>query len=87
MPAPLPTPETRWRCTQCGNLTRFDVTRTSRVREYVHLDLSGEPQVEEREVLAESLDEVRCRWCQGVDTVELVPRPDAGGPLPDPASA
>ena len=23
---PLPTATTRWRCTSCGNLTRFDVT-------------------------------------------------------------
>jgi hypothetical protein len=22
------------------------------------------------------LESVRCRWCDGVDTVELVPRPD-----------
>ncbi|MDQ1614640.1 MAG: hypothetical protein QOJ60_579, partial [Actinomycetota bacterium] len=33
------TPQTRWRCARCGNLTRFDVTRRSRVREFVHLDL------------------------------------------------
>ncbi|MGW3805034.1 hypothetical protein ACWD63_31455, partial [Streptomyces clavifer] len=31
----------RWRCTLCGNLTRFDVTRSSKVVEYVHLDLAG----------------------------------------------
>ncbi len=34
---PLPTDSTRWRCTLCGNLTRFDVTRSSKVVEYVHL--------------------------------------------------
>ena len=83
MPVPLPTPQTRWRCAQCGNLTRFDVTRSSRVREYVHLDLSGEPTVEESEVLVERIEQVRCRWCQAVDAVELVPRPDAGGPVDD----
>ena len=75
---PLPTSTTRWRCTRCGNLTRFDVTRSSRVREFVHVDLAGEQVVEERDVLAESLESVRCRWCDGVDTVELVPRPDDG---------
>lgn len=85
MPVPLPTSDTRWRCTQCGNLTRFDVVRSSRVREYVHLDLAGEPQVEEREVLAEAVEEVRCRWCQGVDTVELVPRPAGGSGAETPA--
>lgn len=72
---PAPTPTTRWRCRQCGNLTRFDVTRTARTREFLHVDLSGEPVVEEREVLAEDLESVRCRWCDGVDTVELVHRP------------
>ncbi len=79
---PLPTSTTRWRCTRCGNLTRFDVTRTSRVQEFVHVDLSGEQVVEEREVLAEQVESVRCRWCDGVGTVELVPRP-ADGPTDD----
>ena len=60
---------------QCGNLTRFDVTRRSRVREFLHVDLAGEPTVEEREVLDEVVESVRCRWSDGLDTVELVARP------------
>jgi len=40
----MPTATTRWRCSRCGNLTRFDVTRSTRAREYVHLDLAGEPE-------------------------------------------
>lgn len=76
--APLPTPQSRWRCSRCGNLTRFDVTRSSRVREFVHVDLAGEPTVEEREVLDDVVEQVRCRWCDGSDDVELVPRPAAG---------
>jgi hypothetical protein len=72
---PLPTPTTRWRCRQCGNLTRFDVTRTARTREFLHVDLSGEAATEEREVLDERIEAVRCRWCDGLDTVELVDRP------------
>lgn len=75
MPVPVPTAETRWRCTLCGNLTRFDVTRSSKVTEYVHLDLAGEPRVEERDVVSETLESVRCRWCNAVDQVELVDRP------------
>jgi hypothetical protein len=74
---PRPTASTRWRCSQCGNLTRFDLTRRTRVREYLHVDLSGEPAVEEQEVLEEVIESVRCRWCDGVGTVELVPRPAA----------
>ncbi|MDX6287958.1 MAG: hypothetical protein QOG53_3443 [Frankiales bacterium] len=73
---PAPTPTTRWRCTLCGNLTRFDVTRTTRATEFVHLDLAGEPNVEEREVLADSIEHVTCRWCNAVDQVELIDRPD-----------
>lgn len=72
-----PDDSTRWRCAQCGNLTRFDVTRTTRLREYVHVDLAGESRVEERDVLADVIEHVTCRWCTGVDTVEVVPRPDA----------
>ncbi|WP_055586039.1 hypothetical protein [Peterkaempfera griseoplana] len=78
MPVPLPTPGTRWRCTLCGNLTRFDVTRASRVKEFIHLDLAGESRVEEREVLSETVEAVQCRWCNAVDQVELVDRPGAG---------
>jgi hypothetical protein len=78
---PVPTSDTRWRCTQCGNLTRFDVTRRTRVREFLHVDLAGEPAVEEREVLDEVVEGVRCRWCDGVGTVELVPRPAAADPV------
>lgn len=76
MSVPLPTPTTRWRCTSCGNLTRFDVTRTSRVTEYVHLDLAGRSEVEERTVHGDVVEQVRCRWCDAVDRVELVPRAD-----------
>jgi len=76
MPVSWPTPSTRWRCTLCGNLTRFDAVRTTRAREFVHQDLSGAATVEDREVLEETVLDVRCRWCNGVDTVELVPRPD-----------
>jgi hypothetical protein len=77
VPVPLPDATTRWRCTQCGNLTRFDVNRSVRSEEYVHVDLSGEPIVEERRVIAESVESVRCRWCNGLNTVELVARPGA----------
>ena len=77
MPVAQPGPDTRWRCALCGNLTRFDVVRTVRAEEYVHVDLSGRPVVEEREVLADDAERVTCRWCGGVDSVEVVARPDA----------
>lgn len=67
----------RWRCGGCGNLTRFDVTRTSRTTEYWHFDLSGEHQVEEQRVLDESIGSVTCRWCGRADAIELVDRATA----------
>jgi hypothetical protein len=75
VPVPPNTDSTRWRCTLCGNLTRFDVTRTTRTREFLHLDLAGAPTVEEREVLNDSIEHVTCRWCNAVDAVELIDRP------------
>lgn len=77
MALPMPTSTTRWRCGQCGNLTRFDVVRSSRVREYLHFSLAGAAETEEREVLSEAVEQVTCRWCGGAETVEVVPRVDA----------
>ncbi|PRX97032.1 hypothetical protein [Allonocardiopsis opalescens] len=80
MSVPAPSETTRWRCAQCGNLTRFDVTRTTRSRDYVHFDLSGAASTESSEVLAETVEQIQCRWCKAVDAVEAVARPgvDAG---------
>ncbi len=89
MPVAPPTNDTRWRCAACGNLTRFDVVRTLRLREYVHADLTGETAVEESETLGETVEHVTCRWCGAVDQVELVPRPgaDAASPADAPPAA
>jgi hypothetical protein len=85
MAVPLPDAGTRWRCTRCGNLTRFDVHRTRSTVEYWHLDLSGEPTVAQTEVVAESVEQVRCRWCDVDGTVELVARPVDVSPPEQPA--
>ena len=79
MPVPVPTDTTRWRCALCGNLTRFDVQRSTRAREFVHVSLAGEPVVEERQVLVETVERVTCRWCGRADSVEVVPRPGYAG--------
>jgi RNase P subunit RPR2 len=80
--ATLPDSHTRWRCGGCGNLTRFDVTRSRRTTEFWHFDLAGEHRVEESEVLSEDVERVTCRWCGRSDAVELVSRAeaDAAGP-------
>jgi hypothetical protein len=80
----------RYRCTACGNLTRFDVTTTRRVRAYHHFTVGGELSVEDPEVLSESVDEVLCRWCgTGSTVVVLEPGddvPSAGPDRADPGS-
>jgi len=76
----IPDDRSRWRCAHCGNLTRFDVVRSSRVREFWHLDMAGASTIDEREVLAETVESVTCRWCGAADRVEDVARPEFGGP-------
>ena len=77
MPIPLPTTATRWRCRHCGNLTRFDVERRRHTEEFWHMDLSGQPQVDQVTLLDEQIVRVRCRWCGADDGVVQVPRPEA----------
>jgi len=84
VPVAVPGPDSRWRCNACGNLTRFDVVRAVRSREFLHVTLAGEPEVQEREVLSETVERVTCRWCAGVDSVVVEPRPDrADAPVSD----
>ena len=79
MTVEIPDAAHRWRCGGCGNLTRFDVTRTRRTNEYWHFDLSGDYAVEEEEteVRNESVESVTCRWCGRSDAIELITRNDA----------
>ncbi len=63
---------TRYRCTACGNLTRFDVTSTRRTRAFHHYSVGGQLEVEDEEVLDEVVEDVSCRWCgNGRAVVEL----------------
>lgn len=73
----IPDAAHRWRCSGCGNLTRFDVTRTRRTTEYWHFDLGGERRIEETEVRDESVEDVTCRWCGRSDAIEVVLRNEA----------
>ncbi len=79
MPVAVPGPDSRWRCGACGNLTRFDVVRSVRAREFIHVSLAGEPAVAEREVLSDAVERVTCRWCAAVDSVVVEPRPESTG--------
>jgi hypothetical protein len=73
----VPGAHQRWRCGGCGNLTRFDVTRSRRTTEFWHFDLAGDHAVEETQVHEEVLEGVACRWCGRTDAIEVVDRADA----------
>jgi hypothetical protein len=76
----IPDAARRWRCGGCGNLTRFDVTRSRRTTEFWHFDLAGQHQVEETRVQEQVVESVTCRWCGRSDAVELVERNAADVP-------
>lgn len=76
----LPDHRTRFRCGHCGNLTRFDVTRTVKTTEYWHADMAGNVTVEDTTIHAEEVAAVTCRWCGASDRIERVLRPEFGGP-------
>lgn len=70
---------TRYRCTACGNLTRFDVTTSRRTRAFHHYSVGGDLTIEDTEVLAETIDDVVCRWCgTGSSVVRHDDAADAG---------
>jgi hypothetical protein len=61
-----------YRCTACGNLTRFDVTVSRRVKEFRHFSVGGELTIESTDVLDEQVDRVECRWCSASgEAIEL----------------
>ena len=53
----------RYRCENCGNVTRFDVTRTQTTKSFYHYSLGGELSIEGQVILADDVSEVSCRWC------------------------
>lgn len=61
-----------YRCSACGNRTRFDVVETRQTRQFRHFDLGGDCTVEEEEVLASTVESVTCRWCGRADAVEML---------------
>ena len=62
----------RYRCTACGNLTRFDVTLRRRSRSFHHYSVGGELTIEEEVVLGEEVEEVSCRWCGSGRSIEVI---------------
>jgi hypothetical protein len=56
-----------YRCSGCGNLTRFDVTVTRRIKEFRHFSVGGELEIESADILDEQVERVECRWCGASD--------------------
>jgi hypothetical protein len=54
---------TRYRCSACGNVTRFDVVASRRTRAFHHFSVGGLLSVEDEEVLDARVEEITCRWC------------------------
>ncbi len=74
-------PLKRYRCTACGNLTRFDVTSTRRTRAFHHFSVSGELSIDDEQVLDETIEEVSCRWCDSPGAVvDYEPGTDQASP-------
>ncbi len=61
---------TTYRCTHCGNKTRFDVYDVVRRRRFEHATLGGDIEIEEEEVIDRTVERIVCRWCERDDTVE-----------------
>lgn len=70
-------PSPRYRCTACGNLTRFDVVSSRRTRAFHHYTVGGELTIEEEQVLDEAIEEVTCRWCGTGTAVEILVEEEA----------
>ena len=65
----------RYRCTACGNLTRFDVTTSRRTRAFHHFSVGGDLSIEDVEVLDEAVESVSCRWCGNGASIEALGDP------------
>jgi hypothetical protein len=73
--------DARFRCDQCGNVTRFDVVTSERARRYLHFDLGGRSSVDEEEVLERTVESVTCRWCGRDDAVRVEDAPAGSDPV------
>jgi hypothetical protein len=62
----------RYRCTACGNLTRFDVVAERKTKAFHHFSVGGELTIEDEELMSENVVEVSCRWCGHGNAVEVL---------------
>ena len=59
-----------YRCTHCGNRTRFDVVDSVRRKQFHHYTLGGELDVESEEILEQQIESITCHWCDRSDGIE-----------------
>lgn len=78
---------TRYRCSACGNLTRFDVVALRRTKAYHHFSVGGELHVEDEVVVDETVEDVSCRWCGSGASVETIDQDHIDTEAADPAGA
>ena len=63
---------TRYRCTSCGNVTRFDVIAWRRSKAYHHYTVGGALAIDDEEILESRVESVVCRWCGPSGQVEVL---------------
>lgn len=68
-----------YRCSHCGNKTRFDVVETVRRRRYHHYTVGGDLRIDEEEILDRRVESVTCRWCDRADGIEPLGGTAPGG--------
>lgn len=73
----------RYRCTACGNLTRFEVTVTRRTRSFHHFTVGGDLSIEDTEVLSSDVESVVCRWCGTASSVVEIDAAEIEAAHPD----
>jgi hypothetical protein len=59
-----------YRCTHCGNRTRFDVVDRVRRKQFHHYTLGGELEVESEEILEQEIESMICHGCERSDGIE-----------------
>ena len=61
-----------YRCSLCGNRTRFDVYEQIRRKRFAHVTLGGDVEYEDEAILDRRVEKVVCRWCDRSDGIEVL---------------
>jgi hypothetical protein len=61
-----------YRCSHCGNKTRFDIVESLKRRRFHHFTLGGDVDIEEEQILESGIESITCRWCDRSDGIEEI---------------